>query len=100
MWLIVYVCLSVFCSLWPSWIELLPPYSHPIALAVVGPPAWLIAPSLSGFLYSSAAVAVPACIAWAIWRYDPAPGVGIFWTVVAVLGWILCGVFYWASSIA
>jgi hypothetical protein len=97
MWLVVYVCLSALCALWPSWVSTLPPYVHPVVLALAGPPAWLTGSSLSGFLYSSAAVAVPAGIAWAIWRYDPAPGVGIFWTVVAVLAWLISGLLSWAT---
>jgi hypothetical protein len=74
--------------------------AQPIVSTLLGPPAVMLSgASWSSFALASAVFAVPAGIAWAIWRYDPAVGVGLFWTTVAVLAWLACGWFSWATRV-
>jgi hypothetical protein len=70
---------------------------QPVISTLLGPSAVMFSSSSwSSFGLASAVVAVTAGIAWAIWRYDPAVGVGLFWTTVAVLAWLACGWLAWA----
>ena len=72
--------------------------THFLVSTLLGPAAViLLGGSWSSFALASAVVAVPTGIAWAIWRYDPATGVGVFWTTVAVLAWLTCGWLAWAA---
>jgi hypothetical protein len=93
-----YVLLTFAALLIPPGSSFIPVAAQPVMSALVGPPAVVISGGRwSSFALASAVVAVPGGIAWLIWRYDPATGVGLFWTFVAVLAWICCGLLAWAS---
>jgi hypothetical protein len=94
---VAYLVLTLAALVIPPGSRLASAAGHPLVSILCGPAAVI----LSGASWSNAAVAsavflVPGGIAWAIWRYDPATGVGLFWTTVAALAWLACGWLAWA----
>jgi hypothetical protein len=96
---LVYVVLTLAALIIPPGSFFTSLTAHGGVSTVIGPAAViLLGNSWSSFAAASAVFAVPAGIAWAIWRYDPALGVGLFWTAVAAIAWLGCGWLAWYGA--
>jgi hypothetical protein len=98
---VAYLVLTLGALVIPPGSRLAAAAAHPLVSTLCGPAAIiLIGASWSNAAVASAVFLVPAGIAWAIWRYDPVTGVGLFWTMVAGVAWLACGWLAWAVRLS